>query len=129
MICIKKDEELEVLFKEKQIFLENINNLNCEVERRAENSGLIEEFKTKLRGFTEMNSQLNEEFIQLQQRFNAQKEIVTQKNAEISELIGKLQSLEAEREELIEIVEENNKKINQKHKEHEYVKNQVMYLY
>jgi hypothetical protein len=118
---------MEVLYKEKQILVENLNNINAEMERRTDNSALIEEFKTKLKGFTEMNSQLNDQFIQLQQRFNAQKEIVTQKNTEISELIGKLQNLEAEKKELIDILEENNKKMNQKQRENDIVKNQVLF--
>ncbi len=116
---------MEVLFKEKQILVENLNGKIAEMERRTENSALIDEFKTKLKGFTEMNNQLNDQFIQLQQRFNAQKEIVTQKNTEINELLGKLQSLEADKKDLIDIVEENNKKINQKQRENDIVKNQV----
>jgi hypothetical protein len=116
---------MEVLFKEKQILVENLNGKIAEMERRTENSALIDEFKTKLKGFTEMNNQLNDQFIQLQQRFNAQKEIVTQKNTEINELLGKLQSLEADKKDLIDILEENNKKINQKQRENDIVKNQV----
>lgn len=116
---------MEGLFKEKQILAENLSNKIAEIERRSENSALIDEFKLKLKGFTELNNELNEQFIQLQQKFNAQKEIVIQKNTDINDLIGKIQHLEAEKKELIDILEENNEKIHLKQRENDLVKNQV----